>query len=140
MSSRQRGGIETFERLLNWQRGDAQSQRLAFSLIAQEGYHIDPIHSLGGPDGGKDAFAYKADSKYVVAVYFPNGKKTFAEILTKFRHDFKGVESNNASGIIFFVNQYLTQSERNKIRIRGTRKNSRDISQRANIKPAQQTC
>ena len=46
---------ETFNRLLNWDRGQAPSERLAAIILSNEGFMgIDPSHPLGGKDGLKD--------------------------------------------------------------------------------------
>ena len=48
-------GRETFNRLLNWDRGQAPSERLAAVILSKEGFmEIDPSHPLGGRDGLKD--------------------------------------------------------------------------------------
>ena len=48
-------GRETFNRLLNWDRGQAPSERLAAIILSNEGFMgIDPSHPLGGKDGLKD--------------------------------------------------------------------------------------
>ena len=46
-------GRETFYRLLEWDKGQAASERLAALILEQEGFRdIDPSHPLGGKDGG----------------------------------------------------------------------------------------
>ena len=48
-------GRETFNRLLNWDRGQAPSERLAAIILSKEGFKgVDPSHPLGGKDGLKD--------------------------------------------------------------------------------------
>lgn len=48
-------GRETFYRLLEWDKGQAASERLAALILEQEGVRdIDPSHPLGEKDGGKD--------------------------------------------------------------------------------------
>ena len=48
-------GRETFNRLLNWDRGQAPSERLAAIILSKEGFNgVDPSHPLGGKDGLKD--------------------------------------------------------------------------------------
>ena len=42
-------GRETFNRLLNWDRGQAPSERLAAIILSKEGFKgVDPSHPLGG--------------------------------------------------------------------------------------------
>jgi hypothetical protein len=49
---------ETWHRLHVWTHGQTPSERLAAQVLLDAGYvDIDPIHPLGGPDGGKDAIA-----------------------------------------------------------------------------------
>jgi hypothetical protein len=115
--SRRQDGRETWNRLLEWDKGQAPSERLAARLLSSENYsNINPSHPLGGKDGGKDAFVEKDGLKLILAVYFPRGKKTIQEITKKFRADFEGVSKNKSDGIIFFTNQELTLSEQNDLK------------------------
>ena len=44
-------GRETFNRLLNWDRGQAPSERLAAIILSKEGFKgVDPSHPLTGPE------------------------------------------------------------------------------------------
>jgi len=53
--ARRMEGRETYHRLLEWDKGQAASERLAALILSSEGFDgIDPSHSLGGKDGGKD--------------------------------------------------------------------------------------
>lgn len=52
---RRNEGQETWHRLIEWDRGQAASERLAALILKVEGYkEIDPSHPLGGKDGLKD--------------------------------------------------------------------------------------
>ena len=47
MARRQTEGAETWRRLLNWDRGQTASERLAAHILRFEGYaSIDPSHPL----------------------------------------------------------------------------------------------
>lgn len=106
-------GRETWDRLLNWDIGQAPSERLAAHLLRSEGYEsIDPSHPLGGKDGGKDIICKKDGIELLAAVYFPRGQQNFTTITKKFTGDLKGVSKNNVKGIVFVTNQELTLSER----------------------------
>jgi tetratricopeptide (TPR) repeat protein len=73
---------------------------------------LDPSHPLGGRDGKKDAIAWRSNQKWVMAVYFPRGKKPFNETKSKFISDFAGVSLNTADGLAFVTNQELSLGER----------------------------
>ena len=108
MNTRRLDGRETWNRLINWEKGQPPSERLAATLLVSDGYQgIDPSHPLGGKDGGKDALLQKDGLNLVMAVYFPRGQQTFTEIRKKFNEDFEGVEKNCADGFVFFTNQEL---------------------------------
>ena len=108
---------ETWHRLLEWTRGQAQSERLAGQILLEEGFiDFDPSHPLGGRDGGKDAIAKKEGTTYSMAVHFPRGQKDFKEIKEKFLADLSGAKSNSVKGIAFVTNQELTLGEREEIR------------------------
>jgi hypothetical protein len=107
---------ETWHRLREWTNGQGPSERLAAQVLAAEGYSsIDPSHPLGGRDGGKDAVCWKDGKKWVMAVYFPRGQKSFAEIKRKFEDDLKGVRANGAHGIAFVTNQEISRGERDAL-------------------------
>lgn len=104
---------ETWHRLLNWTYGQAPSERLAAQILLASGFAgIDPSHPLGGPDGGKDAVCTKDGQRWIMAVYFPRGKQSFANINKKFKADLAGIVKNSVTGIAFVTNQELTLSER----------------------------
>lgn len=106
-------GRETWNRLLDWDIGQAPSERLASLILRSEGYEsIDPSHPLGGKDEGKDILCKKDDIELLGAVYFPRGQQKFNSIKTKFISDLKGVEKNNVKGMVFLTNQELKLSER----------------------------
>ena len=106
-------GRETYNRLLNWDRGQAPSERLAAIILSKEGFRgIDPSHPLGGKDGLKDMVVSFGGERWIGAVYFPRGQQTFPEIKDKFIHDLSGVNANNAKGIAFVTNQEIRLSER----------------------------
>lgn len=113
---RRTGGRETWDRLSNWDRGQADSERLAFQILKADGYNdLDPSHPLGGKDGGKDIICKKDGMLIIGAVYFPRGKKSFNEIKRKFLSDLNGVYNNKADGIAFITNQELNLNERKKL-------------------------
>jgi hypothetical protein len=104
---------ETWHRLKEWTGGSTASERLAAQVLLDLGYeNVDPIHPLGGPDGGKDAFVERQGTRWIMAVYFPRGQKDLRDITKKFESDFLGVAKNQADGMVFVTNQELTESER----------------------------
>lgn len=106
-------GRETFYRLLEWDKGQATSERLAALILEQEGFRdIDPSHPLGGKDGGKDMLCEFNNFKWIGAAYFPRSQQSFNEIKKKYRHDLEGVYRNEAKGIAFITNQELSLMER----------------------------
>mgnify|MGYP001299947610 FL=1 len=106
-------GRETFSRLLNWDRGQAPSERLAAVLLSNEGFKgLDPSHPLGGKDGLKDMTFSFEGKRWIGAVYFPRGQQSFTAIQDKFIHDLEGAAANNAKGLAFVTNQELRLSER----------------------------
>lgn len=106
-------GRETFNRLLNWDRGQAPSERLAAIILSKEGFKgIDPSHPLGGKDGLKDMTLSFDGKRWIGAVYFPRGQQTFSDIKNKFTHDLEGIKANNAEGLAFVTNQELRLRER----------------------------
>lgn len=113
MSIRQRAGRETWSRLRDWDRGQADSERLAAQILRVEGYTaIDPSHPLGGRDGLKDVVCVCNGIKWIGASYFPRGKKEYRAIKKKLLQDAKGVKANDAQGMAFVTNQELKVSER----------------------------
>jgi tetratricopeptide (TPR) repeat protein len=104
---------ETWHRLSEWTSGQGASERLAAQLLLDDGFtRLDPSHPLGGRDGKKDAIAWRDDQKWIMAVYFPRGRKPVREIRSKFLGDAQGVVVNGATGIAFVTNQELTLTER----------------------------
>lgn len=89
---------------------------LSWQVIAAAGYRkIDPSHPHGGPDKGADALCEKDGEKWVLAVYFARGEKTYTTIKNKLVKDMKGAKSRGAVGIVFVTNQELRLSEREKL-------------------------
>jgi len=116
MKQRQSDGDETWNRLINWTKGQ-KSERLAAHILSSEGFKsIDPSHPLGGRDGLKDIIAIKDNLQWIAAAYFPRGQKTFTEIKNKFIGDIKGIKINKVSGLAFITNQELTLRERKELK------------------------
>ena len=90
---RRTDGRETWKTLLDWDKGQTPSERLAATLLGSDGFlNIDPSHPLGGKDGKKDALLKTKDGLVlVVAVYFPRGQQSFTEIKRKFKDDLYGI-------------------------------------------------
>ena len=110
---RRKRGDETWNRLLNWTEAQKASERLAGHIVAAEGFRsIDPSHPLGGSDGLRDLICSGGGIRWVVAAYFPNGKRPFSEIKVKFEGDARGAIKNNVQGFVFVTNQDLKISER----------------------------
>jgi hypothetical protein len=109
---------ETWHRLQTWTSGQASSERLAAQVLTAEGFEeLDPIHPLGGPDGGRDATCRKDGMCWAVAVYFPGRQHTFREIEGKFKADLAGVSRNNSAAFVFVTNQALTEGQREGLRL-----------------------
>ena len=110
---RRNEGQETWHRLLEWDRGQAASERLAALILKVGGYkEVDPSHPLGGKDGLKDICLSYEGNRWIAGVYFPRGQQKFNEIKDKLIHDIQGVKKNNAKGLVFITNQELKLSER----------------------------
>ena len=108
---------ETWYRLREWTNGQAPSERLAAQVLLAEGFtRMDPSHPLGGPDEGKDALLCRGCESWIMAVYFPRGQQSFADIKKKFVADFRGVRAHNARGMVFVINQELTLRERRQLK------------------------
>jgi hypothetical protein len=104
---------ETWHRLRDWTGSQAEEEMLSWQVIAAAGYsNIDPSHPHGGPDKGADGLCQKDGEKWVLAVYFARGEKTYTTIKNKF---VKGAKSRGAAGIVFVTNQELRLSEREKL-------------------------
>ncbi len=116
MVTRRTAGSETWHRLLDWDRGQAPSERLTAHLLREEGFNsINPSHPLGGRDGLKDVICERDGKKWIGAAYFPRGQKAFNEIQKKLNDDLEGVKSNNVDGIVFVTNQELSLGNREKL-------------------------
>lgn len=117
MTSRRRTeGDETWTRLLNWTNGQKASERLSGHILACEGFGgIDPSQPLGGSDGLRDLMCFKNNLNWIAACYFPNGKKPFSRIKSKFEHDAKSITTDGTSGFVFITNQYLTIGQRKNL-------------------------
>jgi len=103
----------TFQILINWDRGNVFAERMTAKLLGLEGYtNIDPQCPTGGPDGTKDILCEKNGRSFVVGCYFPTSQKEFKEIASKFSGDLKGVQKHSADGFIFVTNQKITPGER----------------------------
>lgn len=114
--TRRKDGRETWQRLKEWDKGQAPSERLAAQVLVSERFeNIDPSHPLGGKDGIKDIICTKNGKKYIVACYFPRGQMNFTDIKSKFQGDLAGIEKNKVEGIVFITNQELTLGERDKL-------------------------
>ena len=114
--TRQKGGREAFDRLLHWDKGQTDAERLALQLLTIEGFtEMSPSHPRGGPDGGKDGTCKRDNLKWLVAVYFARDNQPFSRIKSKFLSDSKGLERNRLEALVFVVNQELTIGERSKL-------------------------
>ncbi len=113
---RQNDGRETWHRLLNWDKGQAPSERLSAQILINEKYDsVDPQHPLGGRDGLKDILCKKEGLKFIAACYFPRGQMDFVMIKEKFNGDVNGISKNDVDGIVFITNQELRLSEREEL-------------------------
>lgn len=113
---RRREGEETWHRLLEWDRGQASSERLAAVILSNDSFHnVDPSHPLGGKDGLKDMVLSYQGQKWIGAVYFPRGQQNFPTIKKKIIHDIEDVKKNYAHGLAFVTNQELRLSERTEL-------------------------
>jgi len=116
-------GQPTETTLKDWRYGQTQAECLCAGILNVEGYQsIDPQCPLGGPDGLKDIVCYKDGNKFISAAFFPTSENSFGKIKTKFKDDFEGVKKNGAQGFIFIVNQKLSPSERDELKIIATDK------------------
>jgi hypothetical protein len=117
MSRRRAAGNETWFRLREWNKGQADSERLASHILRVEGFtSIDPIHPLGGKDGLRDVICERNGRKWIGACYFPRGQQTFNAIRKKFSNDLKGVAESQVEGMALVTNQELTLAERAKLK------------------------
>lgn len=107
---------ETQYRLLERTYVQSVSEPLAAQVLMDQGYtDLDPIHPLGGPDGGRDGECFRNGKPYVMAVYFPRGKKGFGEIKKKFVSDADKAITLGVKGIAFVTNQEVLMSERTEL-------------------------
>ncbi len=108
---------KTERALKDWRDGQVNAERLCADVLMIDGYSsIDPQCPLGGPDGTKDILCKKNGWKYVGAVYFPTGEKTFNQIKQKFIEDLSGVKKNTTQGIVFLTNQKISPAERESLK------------------------
>lgn len=113
---------ETWHRLREWTTGQPPSERLAALVLDAEGYEgIDPSHPLGGPDGGADALVKKNGQKWIMAVYFPRGQQTIADITSKLSADITSAKKKeqHLTGLVFVTNQELRLAERRDLGLLG---------------------
>lgn len=104
---------ESRRRLLDWTGPQGASEYLAGQVLMDQGFkELDPSHPLGGRDGGADALAERNGLRWVMAVYFPRGQQTIADIKKKFIDDSAGVERNEVDALAFVTNQELRRAER----------------------------
>ena len=106
---------ETRIKLINWDRGQTDSERFSALILKNAGYsNLDPIHPVGGPDGGKDIVCMRDNgTRWIGAVYFATTEqKSFKVIKDKFAKDLVGAIKNDANGIVFVCNQKLSEMER----------------------------
>lgn len=116
MTQRSRGGRETWRRLREWDRGQADAERLTGQLLRYEGFSsVDPVHPLGGPDGLKDVICTRRGERWIGAAYFPRGQHTLGDIKEKLSHDAEGIAKNQAAGLAFVTNQELSLSQRQEL-------------------------
>lgn len=107
---------ETMHRLADWTGPQWQSEQLAAQVIHAEGYQeVDPTHPYGGPDGRTDALAIKDGQCWIMGSWFPNERQPPAEIRRKVLHDFEGVETNAAHGLVFVTNQKIGRRQREEL-------------------------
>lgn len=99
--------------LEEWYGSQKDFEMMSAQILAMEGYSsVDPIHPLGGRDGGKDALAWKNDQLWGMAVAFWRSRQSFSEIRRKFVHDHDGIQKNNVQGMVFVTNQHITAQQR----------------------------
>lgn len=110
---------ETWLRLRERTSGQAQSERLAAQILDFDGYTaIDPVHPLGGRDGGADILCKRDGLQCLAAVYFPMGLHGFREVKKKFLGDFqKAISQQPPIGrFVFITNQQISRPERKVLR------------------------
>lgn len=113
MSKRRDGGRETWNRLREFDKGQADAERLAAGILSLERYtQIDPAHPLGGPDGGTDIKCSKDGRVCRAAAYFPRGQQKPSAIRKKFCDDLAKAQLARAEEFIFITNQELRLQDR----------------------------
>ena len=86
---------ETQYRLLMWTGDSGAAERLAVQVLLGSGFEdADPSHPYGGPDGGRDAIFTRDGERWVMAVYFPHGDRSFSEVKAKFTSVGAGAPGN----------------------------------------------
>lgn len=76
---------------------------------------LDPSHPYGGKDGGRDGVCTRDGRRYVMAVYFPRGPKTFSTVKKKLLDDLATARAHNPDGMVFVTNQEVSLSNRAKL-------------------------
>jgi hypothetical protein len=111
---------ETWFRLREWTRGQADSERLAAQVLDDAGFKdIDPSHPLGGQDGGRDGHRTRDGEPWTWAVYFPRGQHDLKDIQAKLTSDIDAARKHNPKGVAFVTNQELRLAERRDLRSLG---------------------
>ncbi len=111
MARRRGQGSETWNRLREWDKGSAASERLAGHLLRAEGYQsVDPSHPLGGRDGLKDIVCTKDGIQWRSACFFPRRPQTVSAIEKKFIKDLGDLTGEQ--GFVFLTNQEITAAAR----------------------------
>lgn len=106
---------ETQHRLVAWTNGQ-HSERLAAQVLLDAGFErLDPSHPYGGKDGGRDGVCTRGGRRYVMAVYFPRGPKTFSTVKKKLLDDLATARAHNPDGMVFVTNQEVSLSNRAKL-------------------------
>ncbi|MDR3617200.1 MAG: Fic family protein [Candidatus Obscuribacterales bacterium] len=105
--------MSTESEIKDWRYGSTQAERMCAQILVLEKYEdVDPQAPLGGPDGIKDLKCAKSGSTFIAACFFASTPKSFREVKKKFKVDLLGVAKEKVDGMVFFVNQPLTLTER----------------------------
>lgn len=106
---------ETQHRLVEWTNGQ-HSERLSAQVLLNAGYQdLDPSHPYGGKDGGRDGVCTRDGKRYVMAVYFPRGQKTFTTVKQKLLGDLATARAHEPDGMVFVTNQEISLANRAKL-------------------------